>query len=128
MTRLAVALAFLVLLAQGAEAAAGRAFILTQSHVAKAGEAPILRVHAGFLRKGDQIVVYDRHGALLGTVSPFAVHGSEAGTYTIPLPAALAAQRKIAVRLVLSAFGHPARAPSVHELHGVSLDYMPVTP
>ena len=127
MTRLAAALAVLVLFAQDARAAAGRFFVLTQSHAATADEAVILRVHAGFLRKGDQIDIYDGDGTLLGSVSPFAVHGSEAGTYTITLPPALGARRRIAVRLVLSAFGHPPRAPTQRELHGVSLDTMAVT-
>ena len=117
------AVALCLLMAQGA-AAAGRLITLTPH--ARRGTEQVLRVETGVLRRGIQIDVY-ANGALIGSVSPFAIRGGHAaGTYSIPLRAADVAARRLRIRLVLTEPGKPDRAPTAREVRSVSLAGLPV--
>jgi len=121
--RAVAAFALFALLAQQADAAAGRVVTLTLPRQAAANEDVVIRVRAGVLRRGMEIDVYSGD-ALLGTVSPFGVRGThDAGTYTIPLRSAPHGSR-IQVRLVLTDAGKPDRAPTDRELRGVTLAFV----
>lgn len=127
--RLAAALfALLALTLPAANAAApGRVVTLTLPRAATANEEVVVRVRAGYLRRGMEIDVYDARGTLLGSVSPFAIRGHrEAGTYSIPLHAVQA--RRIRLRLVLTDAGEPPRAPTTAEVRGVTTAFVPTTP
>ncbi len=114
----AVLLAWLALTATVAEAAAFRAVRVAVPAVAS--DSTVLRVRAGVLPRGAEVDVYDDHGALLGTVSPFGVHGA-AGTYAIPLHPGMTGARSLTVHLVLTEAGKPPRAPTLREVRGVTL-------
>ncbi|MEJ0025555.1 MAG: hypothetical protein WDN01_05955 [Rhizomicrobium sp.] len=117
----AAALALFALLGQPASAAAARVVTIAVPRTVPASENLVLRVRAGVLPRGAEIDVYGE-GALLGTVSPFAVRGGQgAGTYTIPLPDRLARRGRVTIRLVLTEAGAPPRAPTRRELRGVAL-------
>jgi hypothetical protein len=89
------------------------------------GQSLVLRVRAGVLRRGAEIDVYG-NGVLLGTVSPFATPGgSEAGGYTLPLPASLQHARRIALKFVLTEAGRKPRAPTARELRDARLTAIP---
>jgi hypothetical protein len=117
--RAAALFALLALTAPGAEAAAFRDVRIVLPNPVAPGDL-MLRVRAGVLPRGAEVDVYDGHGTLLGTVSPFGVHG-EAGTYTIPLHGGTTPARSITVRLVLTEAGRPPRAPTLREVRGVTL-------
>lgn len=127
MRGLAAAFAVLALLAPGTDAAApGRAVTLALPHAPAANQDVVLRVRAGFLKRGMAIDVYDAGGKLLGTVSPFAIRGHrEAGTYSIPL--GHAPPHRLRLRLVLTEFGEEPRAPTAQELRGVTVQFIDVT-
>ncbi|HEX4302253.1 MAG TPA: hypothetical protein VHZ78_05640 [Rhizomicrobium sp.] len=114
----AALLACLALTASGAEAAAFRAVRIAVP--AAASDNSVLRVRAGILPRGAEVDVYDNAGVLLGTVSPFGVHG-EAGIYTIPLHSGMTRMHSLTVRLVLTEAGKPSRAPTLREVRGVAL-------
>ncbi|MEI9993654.1 MAG: hypothetical protein WDM91_03580 [Rhizomicrobium sp.] len=127
MRRLAAALALLALLAPGADAA-GRIVTLTLPRAAAADEEIVLRVRAGVLRRGMEVDLYDGRGSLLGTVSPFAIRGGhEAGTYSIPLGTHPTPGRRLTIRLVLTEFGKPPRAPTRLEVRGVTSAFVGIT-
>lgn len=127
MLRLAAVAVVLALLALDANASApGRAVTLALPHAPAAHQDVVLRVQAGFLKRGMEIDVYDAGGKLLGTVSPFAIRGHrEAGAYSIPL--GHAPPRRLRLRLVLTEFGEKPRAPTAQELRGVTVQFIDVT-
>jgi hypothetical protein len=116
------ALAFLALLVQPAYAAAGREVTLVLPHALRAGETAWLKVRVGAIARGEEIEIETTEGRLVGVISPFGIRsGHEAGTYTIPLPAAAISDDRVSLRLSLDLYGHEPRAPTAEEVKSVSV-------
>ncbi|HEY4641057.1 MAG TPA: hypothetical protein VII75_06905 [Thermoanaerobaculia bacterium] len=114
--RAAAALALFSFLAQ---VPAARTVTLALPHALRAGESATLLVSVGVIPKGARIEVTTPSGHPLGTISPHGIRpGSEAGTYTVPLPSDAIDGRHVCVLLSL-AFGDTRRAPSEKEVKGV---------
>lgn len=91
-------------------------------------EAVWIQVHAGALPRGTEIRVSTSEGVLLGTVSPFGgPQGSEAVTYTIPLPQTAIVNNRVQLRLEVDEPGAPVRAPRPGEVESVNLIYVPIS-
>jgi len=110
---LTAALPLLALVAQDADAAAGR-YRLALPHPVHTGERVILQVSVGTLPKGTEIVVTTPSGELLGAVSPFGTTGP--AIYQLPVP-----NTTRAMRLVVRRFGVSPRPPNAQELTGLKL-------
>jgi hypothetical protein len=93
----------------------------------QAGERVLLKVELGAVGGGKEIVVRTPDGALIGTVSPHGIrHGTAAGTYLVPVPAAISAAAIVNGRLRLrflvegaGAAPRPARADEVRDVQVV---------
>ena len=100
---------------------------LVLPHPAAANQAVVLLVTAGVLPRGATIDVTTPNGELMGTVSPFAVHGGPAGTYTMAVIPSAIRDGRVTVRLSLRGGGQPTRAPTVDEVPKLSLEFIPTT-
>lgn len=86
---------------------------LALSRPPAAGERLLLEVDAGVLAAGEEIVLRTLDGQLIGTVSPHGIRSGEAaGTYPVPVPAALLPTMRDGRRLRLRAtIERAGRAP-----------------
>jgi len=115
----AAAFVLLALVAQNPTAA--QELTLALPHPLGAGETAFIEVQLGTLAKGRVVTVTTAAGQPLGTISPFGVRpGQNAGTYTLPVPAAAIRDGRLAIRLTISQPGGP-RAPTAQEVRGVKL-------
>jgi hypothetical protein len=123
MRRAAATFALLALLAHGAQAApADDVMTLALPHQLGAGETAWLEVQVGPIGRGQEIEVTTAAGQELGVISPFGIRvGQDAGTYTIPVPRDAIRDGRLAVRLRISQYGAPPRAPTAQEVRGVKL-------
>lgn len=68
----------------------GGAYTVVLPRPLRPGEQLLLEVELGTAGAGMQVVLRTRDGRLVGTVSPHGLrHGAAAGTYLVPVPAAL---------------------------------------
>src|SRR5690242_139565 len=109
-------LAFCVLFAQSSSE---RTETLVLPHALHPGETAWLEVKVGVIARGAEIDISTTSGRLLGVVSPFGIRGgSQAGTYTVALPADAISNGRISVRLSLNYY-HAQRAPTREEVKGI---------
>jgi hypothetical protein len=117
---LRAALALLAFLGAGAGVAnaAGRDIVLAAP---ASGHALWLAVKVGRLARGKEIDVATADGRALGTISPYGIRaGSDAGTYTLPVPADAVQDGKLGIRLSVD-----ERAPTDDEVRSVTLSATP---
>jgi hypothetical protein len=117
----AAAFALLALLAQNANAASALDMTLVLPHPLRAAETAWIEVQVGPIGH-QEIDVTTASGQELGVISPFGVHvGQDAGTYTLPLPGDAIRDGRVSVRLTITQFGAPPRAPTAQEVRSVKL-------
>ena len=116
-----IPLAALTLFAILAQKPTGRTVTLDLPHELREGEAVWLMVTVGAIPGGAEIAITTPTGRPLGVISPYAIRrGQEAGTYTIPLPAAAISGRQVRLRLSLEHNGKQ-RAPTKKEVKKVEV-------
>ena len=121
MRPIATLFALVALLAQSTNAAADD-ITLALPHPLAAGEIAWLEVQVGPIARGQEIDVTSAAGQELGTISPFGVRsGHGAGTYTLPVPGDAIRDGRVSVRLTITQFGAPPRAPTAQEVRSVKL-------
>ena len=87
----------------------------------RAGETAWIEVQVGPIGH-QEIDVTTASGQELGVISPFGVRvGQDAGTYTLPLPGDAIRDGRVTVRLTITQFGAPPRAPTAQEVRSVKL-------
>jgi len=122
MRRAAVAFALLALLVRNGNAASANDLTLVLPHPLRAGEIAWIEVQVGPISRGQEIDVATVSGEELGAISPFGVRaGQAAGTYTLPVPEDAIRDGRISVRLTITEFGAPPRAPTAQEVRSVKL-------
>ena len=130
MRRAIVALALLAHLALNGNAVlaqdAAQTMTLQLPHPLAAGETAFIQVQVGPIGRGRTIEVTTAAGQPLGTVSPFGVRaGQHGGTYPLPVPRDAVRDGRLSVRLTISQFGAPPRAPTAEEVRSVKLSLGP---
>jgi hypothetical protein len=106
--------------------AGGRVLNLALPHHLGAGETVFLEVEVGVIAKGEEIEIATPSGQSLGTISPYGIKsGQPAGTYTVPLPANAVSDNHVSVRVSVSGYGHPDRAPTAKEVRAIHVKIMP---
>jgi hypothetical protein len=91
-----------------------------------ADETAFIIVQVGAIGRGQEIEVTTAAGQPLGVVSPFSVRaGQEAGTYPLPVPRDAIRDGHVSLRLTISQFGAPPRAPTAEEVRNVKLSVGP---
>ena len=122
------AFALCALVAQTAEAPAGRVVKLALPHPVRAGESALLEAEVGVIERGAEIEISTLDGRSLGVISPFGVRSSNpVGTYTVPLPADVIANNSVVLRVSLRHYGH-TRAPTAKEVKSIRVKIMPASP
>jgi hypothetical protein len=118
----AAVFALFALLVQSTNTASADDMTLTLPHPLAAGEIAWLEVQVGPIGRGQEIDVTTAAGQALGTISPFGVRaGQDAGTYPLPVPADAIRNGRLSVRLTITQFGAPPRAPTPQEVRSVKL-------
>jgi hypothetical protein len=129
MRRASAAFALLALLVQNGNAVSADDMTLALPHPLRAGETAWIEVQTGALDRGQEIDVTTASGQELGVISPFGLRvGQDAGTYTLPVPADAIRDSRISVRLTITRFGAPPRAPTAQEVRSVKLTVTGVPP
>ena len=123
---MASAVASLVLLAlltlPACAAAAGGETVLVLQHPLRAGESVWVAVEVGVIQRGQEILVSTTSGLVIGTVSPFGIRaGQEAGAYVLPVPAEAVRDGRLSLRLRITRFDGPPRAPTAQEVKSLKL-------
>jgi hypothetical protein len=119
----AAAFALLALLAQNGNAASADDIRLVVPRPLRTGETVRIEVQVGPIGRGQEIDVTTASGQELGVISPFGVRlGQDAGTYTLPVPPDAIRDGSVSVRLTITQFSGPPRAPTAQEVRGVKLN------
>ena len=122
MRRAAAAFALLGLLAQSGGAASADDLTLVLPRALGPGETAWLEVKVGPIARGQEIDLTTASGQDLGVISPYGVPaGRGAGTYTLPVPPDAIRDNRVSVRLRISQFDAPPRAPTAQEVPSVKL-------
>ena len=122
MRKFAVALVCFLFLDQQTYAADWREVQLILPRALESGETVLVEVRLGTLPRGREIEVATASGRPLGVISPHGIRtGHEAGTYTLPLPADVFANRRVAIRLSINQPDRTQRAPTEDEVKSVRL-------
>ena len=112
-----VCFSFLVDQTHGAE---WREVELILPRALQTGEAVLVEVQLGTLPHGLEIEVATALGRELGVISPHGIRpGSEAGTYTLPIPPDVFINGHAVIRLSISQLDHTRRAPTADEVKNV---------
>jgi hypothetical protein len=91
-----------------------------------ADETAFVIVQVGAIGRGQEVEVTTAAGRPLGVVSPFSVRaGQDAGTYPLPVPRDAIRDGHLSLRLTISQFGAPSRAPTAEEVRSVKLSVGP---
>jgi hypothetical protein len=105
---------------------AARDMTLQLPHPLAADETAFIIVEIGTIGRGQEVEVTTAAGQSLGVISPFSVRaGQEAGTYPLPVPATAVRDGRVSLRLTISQFGAPPRAPTAEEVRSVKLSVGP---
>ena len=105
---------------------AARDMTLQLPHPLAPDETAFIIVQVGAIGRGQEIEVTTAAGQPLGVVSPFSVRaGQEAGTYPLPVPRDAVRDGYLSLRLAISQFGAPSRAPTAEEVRSVKLSVGP---
>jgi hypothetical protein len=105
---------------------AARDMTLQLPHPLAADETAFVIVQVGAIGRGQEVEVTTAAGQSLGVISPFSVRaGQEAGTYSLPVPATAVGDGRVSLRLTISQFGAPPRAPTAEEVRSVKLSIGP---
>jgi hypothetical protein len=106
--------------------APGRVVNLVLPRSLTAEEGVSVELKLGVLERGNEIEVETMSGKLLGVISPYGIRsGEEAGTYTVPVPPELVANKRLSLRIILDQHSRGKRAPTNKELRGVRLQITP---
>ena len=106
--------------------APGRVVNLVLPRSLNTDEGIVLELKLGVLERGDQIRVEAMSGKLLGAISPYGIRAGEAaGTYTVPVPTELVANKRVSLRIILDQHSRGKRAPTNKELRAVRLQITP---
>jgi len=106
--------------------APGRVVNLVLPRSLTAAEGVAVELKLGVLERGNEIEVKTMSGKLLGVISPYGIRsGEEAGTYTVPVPPELVANKRLSLRIILDQHSRGKRAPTNKELRGVRLQITP---
>ena len=106
--------------------APGRVVNLVLPRSLTAEEGVSVELKLGVLERGNEIEVKTMSGKLLGVISPYGIRsGEEAGTYTVPVPPELVANKRLSLRIILDQHSRGKRAPTNKELRGVRLQITP---
>ncbi len=120
--RAAAVLALCLCLAQSGAVAAAEDITVALPRPLQPGETAWLNVEIGAIARGQEITITSASGQLLGVISPFGIRaGQGAGKYTLPVPAEAIRNGQVTLRLTISEFGTPPRAPTSDEVHAVTL-------
>lgn len=86
-------------------------------------DAPLfIELRVGAIGPGHELAVTTDSGRPLGVVSPHGLRlGAEAGLYVLPIPADVAHDGRVRVRLALTRSDGPARAPTEQEVRSIRL-------
>jgi propanediol utilization protein len=110
-----------VLLVQTA-GAAGRVVTLVLPRSLNADEAAVVELKLGVIQRGTEVEVETTSGKMLGVISPYGIRsGSEAGTYTVPVPPEEFSNKRISLRITLNQHSRGKRAPNSKEVQSVRL-------
>jgi hypothetical protein len=105
---------------------AARDMTLLLPHPLEADETAFVIVQLGAIGRGQEVELTTTSGQPLGVISPFSVRaGQEAGTYPLPVPRDAVRDGRLSVRLTISQFGAPRRAPTAEEVRSVKLSLGP---
>lgn len=105
---------------------AARDMTLQLPHPLAADETAFVIVQVGAIGRGQEVEVTTASGQSLGVISPFSVRaGQDAGTYPLPVPRDAVRDGHLSLRLTISQFGAPARAPTAEEVRSVKLNVGP---
>jgi hypothetical protein len=105
---------------------AARDMTLLLPHPLAADETAFIVVEIGAIGRGQEVEVTTAAGQPLGVVSPFGVRaGQHAGTYPLPVPRDAVRDGRLSLRLTISQFGAPPRAPTAGEVRSVKLSLGP---
>jgi hypothetical protein len=108
--------------AQNGNAASAQEITLVLPRPLAAGETAWIEVQVGPIARDREITVTTASGQELGTISPFGMRvGQDAGTFTLPVPADAIRGGRLSVRLTITGYGGPPRAPTAQEVRGVKL-------
>jgi hypothetical protein len=106
--------------------APGRVVNLVLPRSLTAEEGISVELKLGVLERGNEIEIETMSGKLLGVISPYGIRsGEEAGTYTVPVPPKLVANKRLSLRIILDQHSRGKRAPTNKELRGVRLQITP---
>ena len=107
--------------AQSRQTGDAREITLALPHPLRKGETAWLLVEVGAIGH-DQIQLTTQDGRPLGTISPFGVRsGQAAGTYTVPVPAEVLHNGRLALRLSVMHSGLAQQAPATEEVKSLRL-------
>lgn len=110
---------------QGTSAGPGRVVDLVLPRDLGPDDAVVLELKLGVIASGAEIEVQTKSGRTLGAISPHGVRaGSEAGTYSIPVPPEVIDNKRISIRVIHS-FQDRKRAPTNKELKSVRVNITP---
>lgn len=86
-------------------------------------DAPLfIELRVGAIGPGHELTVTTTEGRPLGVVSPHGLRlGAEAGLYVLPIPAEVARDGRVRVRLALTRSDGPSRAPTDEEVRSIRL-------
>jgi hypothetical protein len=102
--------------------APGRVVDLVLPRSLNDGEGVSVELTLGVLERGAEVRVETISGRLLGTISPYGIRsGSEAGTYTVPVPTEEVSNDRVSLRIILDRHRRGKRAPTTQELRNVKL-------
>ena len=105
---------------------ADREIVLSLPRPLAAGETAFIAVEVGPISRGREITIATAAGRALGTVSPFGARaGQDAGTFTVPVPAAALENSRLALRLTISRLDGSKHAPTADEVRSVKLSINP---
>ena len=105
---------------------AARDMTLQLPHPLAADETAFVIVQVGAISRGQEVEVTTAAGQPLGVISPFSVRaGQQAGTYPLPVPRDALHDGRLSLRLTISQFGAPPRAPTAEEVRSVKLSVGP---
>jgi hypothetical protein len=105
---------------------AARDMTLQLPHPLATDETAFVIVQVGAIGRGQEVEVTTAAGQPLGVISPFSVRaGQQAGTYPLPVPRDAIRDGHLSLRLTISQFGAPPRAPTAEAVRSVKLSVGP---
>lgn len=103
-------------------AADGDPVLLTLPHPPRQGERIYLLLTLGVLNDAREVDVETADGLFIGLASPFAIPpGKPAGTYIIPIPAAMVHENRLSLRFRVPLPGGSSRPAGAEEIRDAKI-------